>query len=193
MLSALTRGGYGPQSAGYFLAGKSGPGAKVAATTWMEAQMRLPLLSLFLLFAVSSAASADDFPCISTTFNLMSPNDKVCVSEFDDPAVPAAACFISQARKGGWGQPFGLNEDPSNFSVSCRQVGPISVDLAKLPEKEEAFSQKTSIFFKRTRIYRMPDAKRHVIVYVAVSSKIINGSPANSVDVVPIQPWSQTP
>lgn len=161
--------------------------------TWMEAQMRLPLLSLLLLFAVSSAANADDFPCISTTFNLMSPNDKVCVSEFDDPAVPGAACFISQARKGGWGQPFGLNEDPSNFSVSCRQVGPISVDLAKLPEKEEAFSQKTSIFFKRTRIYRLPDAKRHVIVYVAVSSKIINGSPANSVDVVPIQPWSQTP
>jgi len=77
--------------------------------------------------------------------------------------------------------------------VSCRQVGPISVDLAKLPEKEEAFSQKTSIFFKRTRIHRLPDAKRHVIVYVAVSSKIINGSPANSVDVVPIQPWSQTP
>ena len=155
--------------------------------------MRLPLLSLFLLFAVSSATHADDFPCISTTFNVLSPNDKVCVSEFDDPAVPGAACFISQARKGGWGQPFGLNEDPSNFSVSCRQVGPISVGLAKLPEKEEAFSQKTSIFFKRTRIYRLPDAKRHVIVYVAVSSKIINGSPANSVDVVPIQPWSQTP
>ena len=155
--------------------------------------MRLPLLSLFLLFAVSSATHADDFPCISTTFNVLSPNDKVCVSEFDDPAVPGAACFISQARKGGWGQPFGLNEDPSNFSVSCRQVGPISVYLAKLPEKEEAFSQKTSIFFKRTRIYRLPDAKRHVIVYVAVSSKIINGSPANSVDVVPIQPWSQTP
>jgi CreA protein len=144
----------------------------------MEAWMRLPLLCLFLLFAVSSAARADDFPCISTTFNLLSPNDKVCVSEFDDPAVPGVACYISQAR---------------NFSVSCRQVGPISVDLAKLPEKEEAFSQKTSIFFKRTRIYRLPDAKRHVIVYVAVSSKIINGSPANSVDVVPIQPWSQTP
>jgi len=57
----------------------------------MEAQMRLPLLSLFLLFAVSSAAHADDFPCISTTFNVLSPNDKVCVSEFDDPAVPGAA------------------------------------------------------------------------------------------------------
>ena len=119
--------------------------------------------------------------------------DKVCVSEFDDPSVPGVACYISQARKGGWGQPFGLNEDPSNFSVSCRQVGPITVDLAKLPNKEEAFSEKTSIFFKRTRIYRLPDAKRHVIAYVAVSSKIINGSPANSVDVVPIKPWPQAP
>ena len=155
--------------------------------------MRVPLITLSLLVAASCAARADDLPCISTTFNLLSPNDKVCVSEFDDPAVPGVACYISQARKGGWGQPFGLNEDPSNFSVSCRQVGPINIDLAKLPDKEEAFSQKTSIFFKRTRIYRLTDAKRHVIVYVAVSSKIINGSPANSIDVVPVQPWPQTP
>ena len=155
--------------------------------------MRLPLITLWFLLAASCAARADDFPCISTTFNLISPNDKVCVSEFDDPSVPGVACYISQARKGGWGQPFGLNEDPSNFSVSCRQVGPIKVDLAKLPNKEEAFSEKTSIFFKRTRIFRLPDAKRHVIAYVAVSSKIINGSPANSVDVVPIKPWPQAP
>jgi CreA protein len=155
--------------------------------------MKLFLISLSLLLGGSCAAQADDLPCISTTFNLLSPNDKVCVSEFDDPTVPGVACYISQARKGGWGQPFGLNEDPSNFSVSCRQLGPITVHLAKLPEHEEAFSQKTSIFFKRTRIYRLPDAQRHVIIYVAVSSKIIEGSPANSIDVVPVQPWPQTP
>jgi CreA protein len=59
-------------------------------------------------------------------------------------------------------------------------------------DKEEAFSQKTSRFFKRTRIYRLADPKRHVLVYVAESSKIINGSPANSIDVVPVQPWPQT-
>jgi len=97
--------------------------------------MRLPLITLWFLLAASCAARADDFPCISTTFNLISPNDKVCVSEFDDPSVPGVACYISQARKGGWGQPFGLNEDPSNFSVSCRSVGPKTVDLAKLPKK----------------------------------------------------------
>ena len=134
-------------------------------------------------------ASADDLSCVSTTFNLLSPNDKVCVSDFDDPKVPGVTCFISQARKGGWGQPLGLNEDPSNFSVACRQTGLITADISKLPEREEVFSEKTSIFFKKTRIYRIPDAKRNILIYLAVSSKIIEGSPANAVSAVPVMLW----
>ena len=134
-------------------------------------------------------ASADDLSCVSTTFNLLSPNDKVCVSDFDDPKVPGVTCFISQARKGGWGQPLGLKEDPSNFSVACRQTGPITADISKLPEREEVFSEKTSIFFKKTRIYRIPDAKRNILIYLAVSSKIIEGSPANAVSAVPVMLW----
>jgi CreA protein len=134
-------------------------------------------------------ARADDLGCISTTFRAFSPNDKVCVSVFEDPQVPGVACHISQARKGGWGQPLGLNEDPSNFSVSCRQIGPIDVDLSKLEDKQEVFSQKTSIFFKTTRIYRMVDKPRNTLIYVAISTKIINGSPANSISTVPIMHW----
>jgi CreA protein len=137
----------------------------------------------------SAGGHADDLACVSTTFNLLSPNDKVCVSDFADPKVPGVICHISQARKGGWGQPLGLNEDPSNFSLSCRQVGPIATDLAKLPESEEAFSEKTSIFFKATRFYRLPDVKHNTIVYLAISSKIVNGSPANAISSVPIMPW----
>jgi CreA protein len=139
--------------------------------------------------AVAGPAQADDFECVSTTLRILSPNDKVCISEFDDPKVPGVTCYISQARKGGWGQPLGLNEDPSNFSVTCRQMGPISVELKDLPEREEAFTEKTSIFFKKTRIYRIPDLKRNALVYLAVSSKIIDGSPANAVSAVPILPW----
>ena len=146
-------------------------------------------LAVVAAMGMAGAARADDMDCVSTTFNLLSPNDKVCISDFDDPKVPGVTCYISQARKGGWGQPLGLNEDPSNFSVSCRQMGPISVDLSKLPEREEAFSEKTSIFFKATRIYRMPDLKRNTLVYLAVSSKIVNGSPENAVSVVPIMKW----
>jgi len=136
-------------------------------------------------------ARADDLGCISTTFRAFSPNDKVCVSAFEDPLVPGVACHISQARKGGWGQPLGLNEDPSNFSVSCRQIGPIDVDLSKLEDKQEVFSQKTSIFFKTTRIYRLLDKARNTLVYVAISTKIINGSPANSISTVPIMRWER--
>lgn len=149
-----------------------------------------PLLTAFaLLLAASGSARADDLACVSTTFKLLSPNDKVCVSEFDDPKVPGVTCHISQARKGGWGQPLGLNEDPSNFSVACRQTGPITADISKLPKTEEAFTEKTSIFFKATRIYRLPDQKHNTLVYLAISSKLINGSPANAISTVPIMPW----
>jgi CreA protein len=148
------------------------------------------LFILAVLVALSiHPAHATDLSCISTTFNAFSPNDKVCVSVFEDPQVQGVVCHISQARKGGWGQPLGLNEDPSNFSVSCRQIGPIDVDLSKLEDKQEVFSQKTSIFFKTTRIYRLLDKPRNTLIYLAISTKIVNGSPANAVSTVPIMPW----
>jgi CreA protein len=152
--------------------------------------LKLFYLTASIFLALSGLARAEDLGCISTTFNLLSPNDKVCVSDFDDPKVVGVTCHISQARKGGWGQPLGLNEDPSNFSVACRQTGPIKVDLAKLPENEQVFSEKTSIFFKATRIYRMPDRKHNTLVYLAISSKLVNGSPANAISTVPIMPWA---
>jgi CreA protein len=134
-------------------------------------------------------AYAADLGCVSTTYNALSPNDKVCVSVFEDPQVPGIGCHIAQARKGGWGKPLGLNDDPSNFSVACRQTGPIDVDLSKLSENEEVFSEKTSIFFKTTRIYRLVDKPRNTIVYLAISTKIVNGSPANAISSVPIMQW----
>src|SRR4029079_843678 len=128
-------------------------------------------LAVVAAMGMAGAARADDLDCVSTTVNLLPPNAKVCISDCDDPKVPGLTCDISQARKGGWGQPLGLNEDPSNFSVSCRQMGPIDVDLSKLRENEEVFSQKTSIFFKTTRIYRLVDKPRNTLVYLAISTK----------------------
>jgi CreA protein len=142
-----------------------------------------------LTVASIQSAHATDLDCISTTFNALSPNDKLCVSVFEDPQVTGVVCHISQARKGGWGQPLGLNEDPSNFSISCRQTGPIDVDLSKIDEKAEVFSQKTSIFFKTTRIYRLLDKPHNTLIYLAISTKIVNGSPANAISTVPIMQW----
>lgn len=147
-------------------------------------------LLVVALFA-AAAARADDLACVSTTFRVFGANDKVCVSAFDDPKVPGVACDISQARTGGVKGSFGLAEDPSRFSLSCRQVGPIDVDVGKLPEKDQVYSERTSVFFKRTHVYRIVDNKRHTLVYLAISDKIVNGSPYNAVSSVPIMPWGR--
>ena len=149
--------------------------------------MKIFLAALLALLA--TPALADDIDCISTTFRIMGANDKVCVSGFDDEDVGGVTCYISQARTGGVSGSFGLAEDPSRFSLSCIQTGPVTADLAKLPKREKVYSEKTSIFFKHTKVYRIVDAKRKTLVYLAISDKIVDGSPFNAVASVPVTPW----
>ena len=96
--------------------------------------------------------------------------------------------MLGQARTGGVKGSFGLAEDPSQFSLACRQVGPITLP-AKMPEDEVVFSENTSLIFKETSIHRFLDTRRNVLVYLAISRKIIEGAPANAISTVPIQPW----
>lgn len=156
--------------------------------------MRL-LRVLLPLFAVAAAlirpALADEVGCLSTTFRFLGPNDKVCVSGFDDPKVPGVACHIGQARTGGIKGGLGLAEDPSRFSIACRQIGPITIDPRKLPEEEQVYSSRTSILFKNTHVFRMYDEKRNTLIYLAISDKIVEGSPQNSISTVPIMPWGR--
>ena len=158
----------------------------------MTIALKLAALMAFLVVAAAaSAARADDIGCLSTTFRILGANDKVCVSVFDDPKVAGVACHISQARTGGIKGSFGLAEDPSRFSIACRQVGPISADIAKLPEEEQVYTERTSLFFKHTHVFRMVDKKRNTLVYMAISDKIIEGSPQNSISTAPITPWGK--
>lgn len=147
-------------------------------------------ISWLSLMASGGSVSAEDLSCISTTFRLIGANDKVCVSAFDDPKVPGVACHISQARTGGLKGTFGLAEDPSRFSIACRQVGPITVDLAKLTDEEKVYSESTSLFFKHTHVFRTIDKARNTLVYVAISDRLIDGSPQNSISTVPVMPWA---
>ena len=150
---------------------------------------RLLTIAALVLSAHATAAFAEDLTCLSTTFRLIGKNDQVCITAFDDPKVPGVACHISQAKTGGLGGTIGLAEDPSRFSIACRQVGPINVDLDKLPENEKVYADHTSIFFKHTNIYRSVDKKRNTLVYLAISDKLIEGSPQNSISTVPVMPW----
>jgi CreA protein len=143
-----------------------------------------------LAFLHVGSAVADDLACVSTTFRFIGANDKVCVSAFDDPKVPGVACHISQARTGGVSGTLGLAEDPSRFSIACRQVGPVSVDMASLPDREKVYSESTSIFFKHTHVFRVVDKKRNTLIYLAISDKVIEGSPQNAISTVPMMPWA---
>lgn len=143
--------------------------------------------SLVLALA-TSLVQAEEIGCVTTSWKLIGANHKVCVQAFDDPKVQGVACHISQARTGGIAGTLGVAEDPSQFSIACRQVGPIVID-GKLPKEETAFTEDTSLFFKETRVSRLFDEKRNTLVYVAISRKLIDGAPANSISTVPIMPW----
>lgn len=152
----------------------------------------LRLVVAGVLLAASCSARADNIGCVTTTWKLVGANHKVCVDAFGDPKVPGVTCHVSQARTGGVSGALGLAQDPSQFSLACRQTGPISLP-AKLPKEETVFTEDTSILFKETRIVRMWDEAHRTLVYLAISRKLIEGAPANSLSTVPVMPWGGKP
>ena len=148
------------------------------------------LLPLLAALALAPAASAEEIECATTAWKLIGANHRVCVSAYDDPKIPGVTCHISQARTGGVKGSLGLAEDPSQFSLACRQIGPITLP-AKLPDDEVVFTEDTSLLFKETKIHRFIDRKRNVLIYLAISRRVIEGAPANAISTVPIQPWGK--
>lgn len=151
--------------------------------------MRRCLLPLLAAFSLN--ASAEEVSCVTTAWKLIGANHRVCVYAFDDPKVPGVTCHVSQAKTGGIKGSIGLAEDPSQFSLACRQVGPITLP-AKLPKDEIVFSEDTSLLFKETSIHRSFDPRRQVLIYLAISRKLIDGAPANAISTVPLQPWGKS-
>ena len=145
----------------------------------------LVALAAASLAAVPLSASAETLGNVSTTFKMLSPNDKVVVEVFDDPAVNGVACYLSHAKTGGYSGALGLAEDTSDAAVACRQVGPISFK-GQIDSQNEVFSTRSSILFKHVRVVRMVDVKRNTLVYLVYSDKLIDGSPKNSVTAVPV-------
>jgi CreA protein len=136
----------------------------------------------------SAALAQEPIGEVSTTWRMMSPNDKVVVERYDDPKVENVSCYLSRAETGGWSGALGFAEDPSRFSIACRAVGPVTI-TGKIPtgkKGEVVFSEDTSIMFKELRISRFLDQEKNVLVYLVWSTKLIDGSPYNSISVVPM-------
>ena len=133
----------------------------------------------------AGTAQAEAIGDVSTVWKLIGPNHKIVVEAYDDPRVEGVTCYVSRAKTGGISGAVGLAEDLSEASIACRQVGPIRI-REPLPQKQEVFSERLSILFKRLQVVRMVDTKRNVLVYMTYSDKIIEGSPQNSVTAVPV-------
>jgi CreA protein len=160
--------------------------------------MRFAALIAVLILSVTSPVLADDsrdIGAVSTAFKLIGPNHKIVITAFDDPKVSGVTCYVARPRTGGIKGAIGIAEDPSIASVSCAQTGPI---VFKKPidaddNGEEVFDESRSFIFKSLQIDRLYDKQNGSLVYVARTTRIIEGSPDTSISVVAPMAWNGTP
>jgi CreA protein len=148
------------------------------------------LAATLALGTLAFTASAEEIGDVTTVFKLLGANHKIVVEAFDDPDVSGVTCHISRAKTGGMKGAVGLAEDPSEASIACRQIGAIDASkLTKLKNGEVVFKESLSLVFKTLQVVRFYDKKRNVLVYLAYSDKVIEGSPKNSISSVPVMKW----
>ena len=90
------------------------------------------LLLSFLLgvVAVGPASAADEPDLIfrrSTTFKLLTLNDKLGTYGIDDPDIEGVACHFTVPERGGVTGWLGIAEQVSDISLACWQIGPIRI------------------------------------------------------------------
>jgi|SRR5579872_2018327 len=158
----------------------------------MNFRFFFPLVVVAAALAASAAFAESGEPDLifrkSTTFKLLTPNDKLATYGVDDPLVDGVACYFTASEKGGVSGALGLAEQTSDVSLACRQYAPIKIK-DKFEQGDLVFRERRSIFFKKMQIVRGCDVKRNVLIYMAYTDKLIEGSPKNSTSSVPIQPW----
>ncbi len=145
-------------------------------------------VALAIIAVAASAANAEEIGSVDTKLRPLSPDDSIKIEAFADPKLPGVVCYLSRAQIGGYSGALGFAEDPSDASIDCKQVGPIT---AAEPFKagESVYREKRSLIFKSLRVIRFCDSANNAIVYLAYSEKFVDGSPKNSIAAVPIQPW----
>lgn len=144
------------------------------------------------LCCFGAAAHAEELGTVSTKFKWFGPNDKILVEVFEDEVVSGVACYLSRAKTGGISGAVGVAEDTADASIDCRQIGPVRLTDEIRSGKangNEVFKKRTSLVFKSMQVVRFYDPSRNVLIYLSYSDRIIEGSPKNSISVVPIQAW----
>jgi CreA protein len=151
---------------------------------------RIALVLVLAMGAVTGAAAQDPDLIFkkSTVWRALTPDDKLAVYGVDDPLVEGVACHYTTPERGGIAGTFGVAEEVSDISLSCRQIGPVRFK-ERFGQGDVAFSERRSLIFKKMQIVRGCDAKRNTLVYMVYSDRPIEGSPKNSTSSVPLMPW----
>ena len=148
--------------------------------------------SIITLTASAAWSESREIGSVNTAFKLIGPDHKIVVSAFDDPKIHGITCYVARPKVGGIKGGLGLAEDPSIASVSCAQTGAVvfSAAINVSESGEEVFDESRSIIFKTLKINRLYDKENGTLVYVARTTKIIDGSPSTSVSVVAPMSWN---
>lgn len=156
----------------------------------MKAIASAALAGLLGLAALAAPAAAQEDLIFkkSTVWKMLTPDHKLAVYGVDDPVVEGVACHYTVPEKGGVAGMFGVAEEVSEISLACRQIGPIRFK-EKAEQGDVVFRERRSLIWKKMQIVRGCDTKRNVLIYMAYSDKLIEGSPQNSTSTVPIMPW----
>lgn len=158
----------------------------------MLRRFTLAFATLAVLAAPAAAAEPDLIFKKSTTWKMLTPDDKLATYGIDDPVVEGVACHFTVPERGGMAGMFGVAEEVSDISLACSQVGPIKIK-EKFEQGDVVYRQSRSLFFKKMQVVRGCDVKRNVLVYLVYSDKLVDGSPKNSTSTVPIMPWGNEP
>lgn len=153
----------------------------------------MKIIALLLIIFYATPLLAEEIGSVDTVFKLLGANHKIVIEAFDDPDIAGATCYLSRAKKGGITGSLGLAEDPSDSSIACRQTGNIKLSSDVITgerDGELVFKKNISILFKKIQVVRFYDKTRHALVYLVYSDKLIEGSPKNSISVIPIVAWS---
>jgi CreA protein len=151
------------------------------------------LAATILLFAANTAYadSARIGEVVTTWKNWYKPgaeSDKIIVDRFDDPKVKNVSCYVSRAVTGGYLATVGMAEDPSQFSIACRSTGKVELgQIDRSKSGEQVFSESASALFKSIKVVRVFDPEKNILLYLVYSTKLIDGSPSNSLSAVPIE------
>jgi CreA protein len=98
------------------------------------------------------AAAGPDEPDLifrkSTTFNFVTPNDKLATYGIDDPVVEGVACHYTVPEAGGISGAFGVAEQVSDVSLACHEYAPIRFK-EKFAQGDVVFREKRSLIFKK--------------------------------------------